>query len=145
MNKKEKTILRIAVFALMAVAVVFQILMIIFPPQGQDSPILGGYLTLAYISLGIAVVTALIFPIIHMISNPKGAVKGLLGVAAIVVLALISYLFASNDFTAQQLEKLHVTEGTSVLVGAGLNLTFIVGIATVLAAIFLAVRGSISK
>jgi len=91
------------------------------------------------------VVTALIFPIVHMISNPKGAVKAFLGVVAILVLGLISYLFATNEFTAIQLEKLQITESASIWVGAGLNLTFIVGIVTILAAIFLAIRGSILK
>jgi hypothetical protein len=151
----DKTIIKIAkigAFVIGAIALVFWLLLMIkssmfktATPEAMSSPILGNYLVVAYISLGIAVVVALIFPLIHMVSNPKGATKALLGVAAIVVLGLISYLFASNNFTAQQLEKLKITEGTSVFVGAGLNLAFIVGIATILAAIFLAIRGSISK
>jgi membrane protease YdiL (CAAX protease family) len=142
MNKKGKNILKVAVFALMAVALIFQILVFVYPSGAQ---ILGGYLTLAYISLGIAIFTMLIFPIIRMFSNPKGAIKFLIGIAAIVIIGLIFYLIASNDFTPQQLEKLRVTESTSNWVEAGLNATFTVGIVAILAAIFLAIKGSISK
>ena len=152
MDKKIILIAKIVAFVLVGIALILTILMFFksselqtVTPQAMASPILGNYLIVAYITLGIAVITALIFPIVHMISNPKGAVKALLGVAAIVVLGLISYLFSSNDFTAMQLEKLQVTESISIWVGAGLNLTYIVGIATVVAAIFLAVRGSILK
>ena len=142
MDKKIILIAKIVAFALVAVALIFLILLMVSPTS--DS-IIGNYLVIAYVTFGIAVVTALVFPIIHMISNPKGAVKALLGVAAILVLGLISYLFASNEFTAIQLEKLQVTESASIWVGAGLNLTFIVGIATILAAIFLAIRGNVLK
>ena len=152
MDKKIILIAKIVTFVLVGIALIFTILMFIkssmfqtATPQAMESPILGNYLVIAYVTFGIAVVTALVFPIIHMISNPKGAVKALLGVAAIVVLGLISYLFASNEFTAIQLEKLRITESASIWVGAGLNLTFIVGIATVLAAIFLAIRGNVLK
>ena len=134
MDKIIIKITKIGILALGAVALLFTILMNI-----------DAILMVAYITFGIAVVIALIFPLIHMASNPKGAVKALLGVAAIAVLGLISYLLASNNFTAQQLEKLHITESASVWVGAGMNLTFIVGIVAVLAAIFLAIKGSISK
>ncbi|MCL2042026.1 MAG: hypothetical protein FWG84_08335 [Bacteroidales bacterium] len=142
MDKKIILIAKIVAFALVAVALIFLILLLVNP---TSDAVIGNYLTVAYITFGIAVVTALIFPIVHMISNPKGAVKAFLGVVAILVLGLISYLFATNEFTAIQLEKLQITESASIWVGAGLNLTFIVGIVTILAAIFLAIRGSILK
>ncbi len=152
MDKKIKLITKIVVGALVAIALVFQILMIIkssmfatITPEAIESPVLGGYLNMAYVTFGIALVIALIFPIIHMFSNPKSALKGLVGVGIIVVLGLISYLLSSNELTQQQLDKLNVTENISVWVGAGINLSFIIGIVAILSAIFLAIKGSISK
>jgi 4-amino-4-deoxy-L-arabinose transferase-like glycosyltransferase len=134
MDKTIKLITKIGVVALVVVAIIFTVWMK-----------LDISLTVAYITLGIAVFVALIFPLVRIIVNPKQLIKVLLGAVAIGAVVLISRLIASNDFTAQQLEKLHVTESTSVWVGAMLNLTFIVGIVAILAAIFLAVKGSISK
>jgi hypothetical protein len=134
MDKTIIKITKIGLLALGAIALLFTVLMNI-----------DAILVVAYITLGIALFIALLFPVIHMVSNPKGASKAFLGVAVIVVLGLISYLFASNDYSAIKKEKMHITESASVWVGAGLNLTFIVGIITALAAIFLAIKGSISK
>jgi small-conductance mechanosensitive channel len=152
MDKTIIKITKISAFILGAVSLVFWILLIINrsnlqapTPEAVSSPLLGNYLVIAYVSLAIAVVVAVIFPVIHMASNPKQAVKGFLGFAAIVVLGLISYLLSSNEFTALQLERLKVSESISVLVGTGLILTYIVGVVTILAAVFLAIKGSLSK
>jgi len=142
MDKKIILVAKVVAFALVAIALIFLVSLMVSP---TSDAIIGNYLMVAYITFGIAVITALVFPVVHMVSNPKGAVKALLGVVAILVLGLISYLFASNEFTAIQLEKFQITESASIWVGAGLNLTFIVGIVTILAAIFLAIRGSILK
>jgi len=142
MDKKIILIAKIVAFSLAAIALIFLVLLMANP---TSEAIIGNYLVLAYITLAITVVIALVFPIVRMISNPKQALKGLLGIVAILVLGLISYLFASNSFPVQELERMHITENTSVWVGAGLNLALIVGIATILAAIFLAVKKSILK
>ena len=142
MSKKIILISKIVAFSLAAIALIFLILLMANP---TSDAIIGNYLVLAYITVGIAVVVALIFPIVRMILNPKQAVKGLLVIAGIFVLGLISYLLSSNSFPVQELERMHVTDSTSIWVGAGLNLTYIVGIATILAAIFLAIKKSILK
>jgi hypothetical protein len=139
MNKRVKSITTMVTLALIGLIVLVFVICIIFKDM------IDGGLIASYITLGISVFVALIFPIIHMASNPKGAIKGFLGFAAIVVLGLISYLLSSNELTALQLERLKVSDTISVLVGSGLILTYIVGVATVIAAIFLAIRGSISK
>jgi hypothetical protein len=152
MDKKIIKITRISAFVLGAVSVIFWILLMINrnkfqtpTPEALSSSLLGNYLVIACVSLAITLVVAMILPIFHMVSNPKGAVKGFLGLAAIVVLGSISYLISSNEFTTLQLEKLKVSESISVLVGAGLILAYIVGAVTILAAIFLAIRGTLSK
>jgi hypothetical protein len=152
MNKKIILITKIVVYLLVALVLVLQLIMFSQSsqfatptPEAINSPLMGNTFLIFLIIFGIAMLTAFIFPAIRMASNPKQAIKGLLGVVAIVALAGISYLFASNDLSAQQLEKLQITESTAVLVGAGMNLTWIVGICAIGAALFLALRGSFSK
>lgn len=50
----------------------------------------------AYILLGVAVVAAILFPLVHIIQNPKGAVQTLIGLAIVVVVVGISYALASD-------------------------------------------------
>ncbi|MEM9928735.1 MAG: hypothetical protein AAF840_02850 [Bacteroidota bacterium] len=57
-----------------------------------------------YASIGLtilALVGAAIFGIIQLASNPKGSLKGILGFAALVVIALIAYSMA-NDVVANE-------------------------------------------
>jgi hypothetical protein len=152
MDKKILLITKIVVFSLVAIALVFQILMIAYnsifqspTAEALDSSILGGYLNVAYIALAIAIIVALIFPVIQMISSPKNAIKALIGVGVIVVLGLISYLFASNDFSPQQLDKLQITVSTSIWVSAGINLAAMIGGLAIVAVIVLTIKGSFSK
>ncbi len=51
----------------------------------------------AYILTGLAIGLTIIFPVIQMVSHPKNAKKGLMGVLALVVILGIAYLFASGE------------------------------------------------
>jgi hypothetical protein len=51
----------------------------------------------AYILTGLAVGLTIIFPVIQMVTNPKNAKKGLMGILALVVILGIAYLFASGE------------------------------------------------
>lgn len=46
---------------------------------------------------GFAVGITILFPVIHMIKNPKNAKKGLMGIAALAVIVVISYGLASSE------------------------------------------------
>jgi len=141
MNKTIKLITQIGIFVLVAVALLFTIWTSI------DAVLID-----AYITLGIAVTIALVVPIIRIIiriirqiifeRSFKLLVKILVGGTAIVVLWFVSSMFASNDFTELQLEKMEITKSTSILVGTVLNLTFIVGSIAVSAVGFLAARSN---
>jgi hypothetical protein len=101
--------------------------------QGDDfvtESVLNGYFITAYVAFGISVFFALLFPVIQIFSNPKGAIKTLIIVGVAVVLWFVAQGLASNDFTPKQLEEMEITAETSVTVGAGLIFTyFIFGIA----------------
>ena len=50
-----------------------------------------------FILTGIAVGITILFPVIHMIKNPKNAKKGLMGILALAVIVVISYGLASSE------------------------------------------------
>ncbi len=97
----------VLLYSLMAISV---ILLVYFYkvtagiPEGTDFDtqidIYGGILDMimywAYILFGIAAISALIFPIINMVSQPKEAVKTLISVAVVAVFVLIAYMLADD-------------------------------------------------
>jgi hypothetical protein len=50
-----------------------------------------------FILTGFAVGITILFPVIHMIKNPKNAKKGLMGIAALAVIVVIAYGLASSE------------------------------------------------
>lgn len=91
-------ILRIVLIVLLAISA---LLTILFYAGGEDisgQPVYTNiFLLWAVILTGIAVVVTVIFPVIQMITNPKNAKKGLLGVVAIVVVIAIAYGLSSGE------------------------------------------------
>jgi len=103
-----------------------------------SSSIVDYYLMLAVVLFVIATVAAIVFPIISVISNPKGSVKGLISAVFIVVIILISYSVSSDE-----LLKLSANyagpDNTPLrlkLTDAGLYTTYIIFGLTVIAAIY---------
>lgn len=50
----------------------------------------------AYILLGLTVAVSLIFPVVNIIQNPKGAMGTLIGLAVVAIVVGICYSFASD-------------------------------------------------
>jgi len=88
-----------------------------------------------YILLFIAVITAVVFPLLQITQNPKALVKSGAGVAGLVVLFFISYALSGSEVTAKY-TTMGVAEGGSKLIGAGLILFYIILIATVIIMVF---------
>lgn len=116
---------------LIVIATVYQVV-ILYQGGGDEvsASVLDGYFYVAYAAFGISLVLAIIFPIIQMASNPKGAIRSLIGLGIAVVLWFVASAFSSNEFSAEYLEKMMITADTSVMVGTGLIYTyFIFGLA----------------
>lgn len=96
-------------------------------------------LTWGYVLLGVTVLATLIAAFGNILLNPKGSLKILIVLASMVVVAIVSYVFSTNEFTAAQLEKMEITETTSKLVGAGLFFTYFLSAVAILAIIYSAV------
>lgn len=118
---------------LSVIATAYQIAVLYQGDQNVSQGVLNGFFIITYIAFAIALVLVLYFPVVQIISNPKGAVKTLIMLGAAVVLWFIARLMSKNEFSPQELETLRTTAETSVMVGAGLIYTyFIFGVALAL-------------
>lgn len=83
-----------------------------------------------YFLIGVALVSAIVLPVIQALKSPKDLLKSLLGVGALLVLFIVAYLASGSDIS--QIAKTNgVTESASKLIGAGLilfYLTLVLGI-----------------
>ncbi|KJS06614.1 MAG: hypothetical protein CMD31_01650 [Flavobacteriales bacterium] len=89
-----------------------------------------------YILLGIATLTAIVFPIMTMAQNPKNAKNALIGVVGLAVVFAIGYFTASNEEVFDASAKLLADASTSQLSEAGLNAFYILGVGAIGVIIF---------
>jgi len=85
----------------------------------------GLFIDWAILLLIVGVIIMIISPIYGYISHPKNVVKLLISVALFIVVLIVGYTFAGNEFTDLRLEELKTTAETSKLVGMGLIVTYI--------------------
>lgn len=128
---------------LILVAAIYQIAVFLQGGSPSDS-VLDGYFWVAYIAFFLAVVLAILFPIIQIIGNPKAAIRTLLGVVVLVILWFVAYALSDNTFSASELETMGTTADISKIVGAGLIYTYFV-FAMAIVAVFYANIASIFK
>jgi uncharacterized membrane protein YuzA (DUF378 family) len=86
---------------------------------------------ITYILLGIAVVTALLFTIKNLFSNPQGLKKTLFVLVGLAVVVGISYVLSSGTDVGESYKEM-ASEGTIKNIGMGLNVFFILTAAAVL-------------
>lgn len=136
MDNLIKKIFKGVSIILIVIAAAFQIA-VFYQGDALSEGVLDGYFWVAYIAFGISALFAVLFPVIHTVSNPKDAIKSFIGLAVVVALWFVAYYgFAGNAFTPIQLEKMEVTVEASRMVGAGLIFTYFVFGMAVLAIIY---------
>jgi hypothetical protein len=96
----------------------------------------GLLITWCYILLGVASVTAIAFPIITMVTNPKGAKNALIGVVGLIVICGLGYAMAGNEVHIDYEGILLADEGTSKLSEAALIAFYILGAGAIGSIIF---------
>ncbi|MBX2958794.1 MAG: hypothetical protein KF732_02450 [Flavobacteriales bacterium] len=96
----------------------------------------GIFLTWCYLLFGIAAIAAIVFPLINMAQNPKGAKNALIGVVALGVVFALGYALASGEesFTIDGI--LLADSSTSKLSEAGLIAFYIMGAAAIVAVVY---------
>ena len=135
MDNLLKNIFKGVSIILIAIAAIYQIV-VFYQGDALSDSVLDGYFWVAYIAFGMSALFAILFPIIQTISNPKDAVRSLIGLVVIVALWFVAYALADNAFTPAQLEKMETTVETSRMVGAGLIYTYFIFVLAVLAIIY---------
>ena len=142
MDKIILNVFKVVSLILIALAVVFQVIVLI---KGDDvvtsTSIIDNFITTSIIAFGIAAVLAVIFPIIFIGQNPKNALKLLAVLVGFVVIGFICYSIAGNAFNNVRLEELKTTVNISRIVGAGLYFTYIVGSGAILAILISSLAG----
>ncbi len=67
------------------------------PNQPYPTPVYtSAFLNWAYILCGIAIIAAVIFPVIRLFTRPKQAMKSFIGLAGIIIIVLIAYSLADG-------------------------------------------------
>ncbi|WP_251620963.1 hypothetical protein [Odoribacter lunatus] len=97
MTEKILKIVTIAMFAITVVILGFFIFGGEVPDQIYTTPVYTApLLNWAYTLFIIAVISALIFPIVRLFTRPKQAVRSFMGLAVLVVVVLIAYAMADG-------------------------------------------------
>jgi len=96
-------------------------------------------LWISYILFFLALAGMAVYSIINMIGDFKKAKGTIIGVGILVGLFLVSLLLSGNEVLPKY-EQLGIAAGQSKMIGAGLIMMYILGIGTVLIAIYAEVR-----
>lgn len=93
----------------------------------------GTFIGLSYVLLVIAVIAALAGTVMTAISNPKKLIGSAIGIGAMIVIFVISYVLASDEVVKSYGD---ITATTSKMVGAGLFTFYILLVLAVLSIIY---------
>lgn len=96
----------------------------------------GLLITWCYVLLGLAAVTAIVFPVVTMAKNPKGAKSALIGVVALVVVFGLGYVMAGSEEFHTLDGNLLADSATSKKSEAGLIAFYIMGAAAIGAVVY---------
>lgn len=90
-------------------------------------------LYIAYILIGLGILSAFVFPIVGAVSNPRGAIKPVLGLVALVVIFVIGYSLSGADPLMNPVTGEQVADGGRVkFAGAAIFLGIVAFLATVI-------------
>ena len=92
-------------------------------------------LYLSYLMVVVAIVGAVVLPVIKSLDNPKSLVKPLGSLLGIVVLFLICYAFAGSGLNSKAVSE-GVTSGISKFVGGGLIAMYILFIVAIVGIVY---------
>ena len=92
-------------------------------------------IVLTYILLAVAALSALVFPIMHLIQHPKKAKEVGMSLAALLVIYILATLIASDEVTAH-FAKFDVTPTVSKQVGTGLIIFYILAAGALISAVY---------
>lgn len=140
-------IITISLYVLMGVSVV---LMLIFyfgsdVPGTANTPmrepvVTDTILTWAFILVGLAALSAIIFPLIRMVLNPKNAKKTLFGLIGIAVIVFIAWQFSSDEVLQLATENPYNVPHVLKLAGTQLGTMYVLLAIAVLSIFYTEIR-----
>jgi hypothetical protein len=99
-----------------------------YAPEG-DIFYVGIYVTVVLMVISVAL--AVLLSVFKVALNPKGALKGLISFAILVIVFVILYSSVSGEIP-ENLMKFEITESIFKMVGSGIAMTLILGLGSVL-------------
>ena len=133
-----KKALSILLYALLAVCVVMLVMVFVLP----DNEGVGLILSWTYILLGLAILSAIIFPLINLVKNPKAAVRSLIGLGVVIVVVGIALALSSTEPVTLPGNKVFDDPTGLLVTDAGLYTAYVALIAAILVTIFGGIRNS---
>jgi hypothetical protein len=134
MNEKTSKLIQWVLYILLGLSAILGILFYTDTVGNTNLLIYWGYL------LGIIVIATTVGTLLwNLLRNPKGSIKFLIALAAIIVIFIIGYSVTPNSYTTAQLEKLDITPATAKMVGAGLLILYLMSIGAVVTIIYTSV------
>jgi len=150
MDKILIRIFKVLSFLIIALGVVLYVILLsntdaVETDLSVRDQILNPFANLTYITIIIAAIAALVFPLIQLVSTPKSLIRFLIIVAVFVGLGFIAYSMAGNAFSTEDLQRLETSEMESKYVGASLIFTYFIAGLTVLSLIYSGIAGFFKK
>lgn len=134
-----KKLLSILKYTLLALCVVAFVSLFFLGEDGGTNVML----IWTYILLGLTLAVSIIFPIVHLVQNPKGAMRSLMGLVIVVVVIGISYALSSDEPIMIGAGEMFTNSGALRITDVGLYTTYFALGATILAIIVGEIRNSI--
>ena len=103
-------------------------------PARYETTIFNFGMYAAFLLIGLAFVAALIFGVMQLASDPKGAIKGIIGLAAVIAIFFIIYSAADPDSEMlARLSDFSVSDGQSKMITGAIWTALILAGAAVIA------------
>ena len=80
---------------------------------------------IAYVLVVIGVVTAVVFPLINALSEPKLLLKSGMGVVGVLIIFGIGYAISDSGLTTKFIQSGVDTEGLSKMIGGALTMVYL--------------------
>lgn len=136
-------IINIVLYVLMGISAVFIVIFYFGSVvQGTENTpmeepvITEAFLIWAFILTCLTLLFALAFPVIRMFTNPKNAMKTLIGVGGVIILVIVMYVFASDELLVMARENKGNVPSVLKWVGTGLNTMYVMFIAAVITILY---------
>lgn len=132
-------LINILMYLIMAAGVLFLVLVLyhgddaLEQSESLQRSVVDPFLIIGKYALYLTAAVAVIYSVLTLFKDPKGAVKSLIGIGGLGVAVLIAYLIADgSDYAMYATRDTEVDENTAHLVGMGLNTLYLVMGGTIL-------------